>query len=99
MVKTKEELIGDIRTFIGEEPTDDALSILENVTDSFDDLETKANDTTDWKSKYEENDREWRKKYTERFNSPSKDDDEDDGNDGSDEVTMMTSYDELFIRK
>ena len=67
-VKTREEILESFRTRLGENPDDESVSFLEDVTDTLDDFEKKANgDGTDWKSKYEENDANWRKKYTERF--------------------------------
>lgn len=70
-VKSKEEILDSIKTRFGEQNDDSAIQFLEDITDTMEDLETKAKgDGTDWKAKYEENDAEWRKKYTERFYSP-----------------------------
>lgn len=67
-VKTREEILKSLRTRLGEKTDDDSISFLEDVTDTLDDFEKRANgDGTDWKSKYEENDANWRKKYAERF--------------------------------
>lgn len=67
-VKTREEILESLKTMLGENPGDQSISFLEDVTDTLDDFEKRANgDGTDWKSKYEENDASWRKKYTERF--------------------------------
>ena len=69
-VKTREEIIEELKARVGEQTDDETIAFLEDITDTFSDLETKAKgDGTDWKSKYEENDAEWRKKYTERFYS------------------------------
>lgn len=67
-VKTREEILAEVKARVGEQTDDEAISFLEDVSDTLTDLETKAKgDGTDWKAKYEENDAEWRKKYTERF--------------------------------
>ena len=67
-VKTREEILESLKTRLGENPDDENISFLEDVTDTLDNFEKRANgDGTDWKSKYEENDANWRKKYTERF--------------------------------
>jgi hypothetical protein len=67
-VKTREEILESFKTRLGENPDDKSISFLEDVTDTLDDFEKRAKgDGTDWKSKYEENDANWRKKYTERF--------------------------------
>lgn len=67
-VKTREEILESFKTRLGENPDDESISFLEDVTDTLNDFEKRANgDGIDWKSKYEENDANWRKKYTERF--------------------------------
>ena len=69
-VKTIEEILAEVKARVGEQTDDETITFLEDVADTFSDLETKAKgDGTDWKAKYEENDAEWRKKYTERFYS------------------------------
>lgn len=69
-VKTREEIIAELKVRVGEQTDDETIAFLEDVTDTISDLETKAKgDGTDWKTKYEENDAEWRKRYTERFYS------------------------------
>ena len=69
-VKTREEILAEVKARVGEQTDDETIAFLEDVTDTLSDLETKAKgDGTDWKAKYEENDAEWRKKYTERFYS------------------------------
>lgn len=76
-IRTREELMNIIKTRIGDDNSDENISFLEDVTDTLDDLETKAvGDSTDWKSKYEENDASWRKKYTERFFNKEVEEDE-----------------------
>ena len=73
-VKTREEILESFKARLGENPDDDSISFLEDVTDTLDDFEKRANgDGTDWKIKYEENDASWRKKYTERFFSDEPD--------------------------
>ena len=75
-VKTREEILAEVRARVGEQTDDETITFLEDVTDTLSDLETKAKgDGTDWKAKYEENDSEWRKKYTERFYSSEPNDD------------------------
>ena len=68
-IKSREELLKSLNTLIGDNSTDENLAILEDVTDTLKDYETKTADQTDWKSKYEQNDADWRKKYRERFTS------------------------------
>ena len=77
-IKTKEELLSSINTVIGVETDDNTLSLIEDISDTFDDLTTKANgDGKDWKAEAEKIDREWRQKYHDRFFNPHDDKDID----------------------
>lgn len=74
-VKTREEIIEEIKARVGEQTDDETIGFLEDITDTFSDLETKAKgDGIDWETKYKENDEEWRKRYTERFYSSAPED-------------------------
>lgn len=66
-VKTRDEIMEAIRKRIGEDTSDEAISLLEDVTDTFTDYETIVADKTNWKAKYDEMDASWRKKYMDRF--------------------------------
>jgi hypothetical protein len=73
-VITKEELMEQLKTFIGDNKSDEVLSFVENVSDTYDELHNKASgDGVDWKEKYEKNDAEWRQRYTDRFFSGTSD--------------------------
>ena len=72
-VLSKEDLIKKVTEFLGETPDDNGISLLEDVTDTL----NQTNETNvDWKEKYEENDKTWRKKYIDRFNGKGADDDD-----------------------
>ena len=67
-VKNKDEILEAIKIRVGDNTDDETISFLEDVSDTFTDLETRANgDDEDWKTKYEENDKMWRERYTTRF--------------------------------
>ena len=68
MVLTKEEFLSKIKERIGENPTDEDITFVEDMTDTIDSL----SQGDEWKKKFEENDAMWRKKYTERFFTPDK---------------------------
>jgi len=72
MVLTKDDLFNMVKEKIGEDNSDDSIAFIENLTDTYNDLQEKANgDGVDWKAKYEENDASWKQRYKERFfNSP-----------------------------
>lgn len=68
-VLTREQLLEKVKAKIGESTSDDDLSLLEDIADTFD--EVQSTEQEDWKKKYETNDAEWRKKYRDRFfNTP-----------------------------
>lgn len=64
-VRTTQEIIDALKESFGESPDDTQLAMLEDVSDTLTDLNEKSGE--DWKTKYEENDMAWRKRYTDRF--------------------------------
>ena len=71
-VRTRDELMEMVRNRIGEDNSDEALAMLEDMTDSLNDYEARINEAGDWKTKYNENDAAWRQRYRERFeNQPA----------------------------
>lgn len=68
MIRSTEEIIESVRDRIDDLTTDENIAFLEDIQDTLTDLETRAaGDGVDWKARYEENDREWRQRYTDRF--------------------------------
>lgn len=95
-IVSNEDLIQRITALIGESTTDENISLIEDVTDTLQDYTERAKDSTDWKEKYTENDREWRKRYTERFtNNDGQDDENSQYKDDSQESEKLT-FDSLF---
>ena len=95
-VRSKSEILEYLKGKLGDEPDDESISFLEDVSDTIDDYDTKLADKEDWKSKYEANDKEWRKKYTDRFFSNEPENVPDaDPSDPPEEHTPM-SFEELF---
>lgn len=66
-VKSKEDILSIIREKFKDDTTDSTLSFIEDVSDTINDLGEKASGETEWKKKYEENDKQWREKYKNRF--------------------------------
>lgn len=102
-VVTRDELMERIRSRIGDDTSDEALSLIEDFTDTFSDLETRVGE--DWKSKYDELDKAWREKYKARFfqkpddkETTPEDVKEDNEEDLKDE-SKVKSFDELFTEK
>lgn len=73
-VKTVDEIMEKIRERIGKDDSDEAIEFIEDISDTF---ESFLN-TEDWKTKYEENDKKWRKKYRDRFFSSKEEVEEDE---------------------
>lgn len=93
-IKSREDLLKSLNTLIGDNSTDENLAILEDVTDTLKDYEEKTADQTDWKTKYEQNDADWRKKYKERFLSGETIKDEQEEDVIKDSKTL--TFDSLF---
>lgn len=75
-VKSKDELLSTIKTIIGDAPSDEAISLLEDLSDTLDN--STGESTENDKKKIEELEKQvkdmdemWRKRYTERFFNPS----------------------------
>lgn len=66
-VRKKDELLSAIRARLGEDTSDEAISLIEDFHDTLNDYDSRVGE--DWKSKYEENDKTWRQKYRDRFSS------------------------------
>ena len=94
-VKTREEILESVRARVGEKTDDETIAFIEDISDTLTDLETRAKgDGTNWKTKYEENDAEWRKKYTERFYSSDPNPDPEPPK--SDDTPKPKTFAELF---
>lgn len=98
-VKTREEILESLRGRLGDDPTDDDIAMLEDITDTFTDFEEKTSDATNWKNKYEENDKAWKKKYSDRFFSKDCDNNDISGDYNEPEDKPMKTFDDLFTVK
>ena len=86
--------MASIKSRFGDDTSDDAIAFLENVTDTVNDLETRANgDGTDWKAEAERIDKEWREKYISRFDTPVEDKPKETK---TGEEKIVKTYDDLF---
>ena len=77
-IKSMQELIDGARALIGDNTSDDALSFMDDLSDTMSDYDSRSKDNTDWKTMYEENDASWRKRYADRFNGKREDEDDED---------------------
>ena len=68
-VLNKEEFMRRLQERIGEDTSDEAMTFIEDMTDTFNDMETRSSGNNDeqWQQKYNELDKSWREKYKARF--------------------------------
>ena len=93
-VKNKDEILEAIKTRVGDNTDDETISLFEDVADTLADLETKASGGEHWKTKYEENDKLWRERYTNRFFS--KEPEPDPKLDQEPEPEVKKTFSDLF---
>lgn len=102
-VKTRDEILAAIRSRLGDDTSDDALTIIEDIEDTFKDYEIRAGE--DWKGKYDELDAQWRKRYRDRFfqkadnKETTPDGVKDDNQKDLKEEGKVKDFDELFTEK
>jgi hypothetical protein len=98
MVKTKEEMLAEIKAYIGDRTDDETVSLVENVTDTLSDMEKNGNA----EARVKEVEDMWRAKYMERFfdgdkekkNIEVEEDEETEEKDKSEEITIDDLYTE-----
>lgn len=67
-VLNRDDYFSAVNEIIGTNTDDKSVQFLENMTDTFNDMESKANGgSEDWEKKYHELDESWKRKYTSRF--------------------------------
>ena len=102
-VKTRDEILAAIRSRLGDDTSDDALTIIEDIDDTFKDYETRMGE--DWKSKYDELDAQWRKRYRDRFfqkadnGETTQEEVKDDNEKDLKAESEVKDFDELFTEK
>lgn len=67
-ILNREEYLKRLEDFFREDSSDEAISFIEDMTDTYTDLNDRIQTgDEDWKRRYEENDAAWRKRYRSRF--------------------------------
>lgn len=98
-VKTKAEIIKALTDFIGENNSDEAIGLLDDVSDTIpEDSENLRQQIEDLRREKDENDKQWRQKYIERFNNNdnNKDNKNDYVNDDDDDDSKPLTFENLF---
>ena len=93
-VKSRDEILQLVRARVGDDTSDEAIAIIEDITDTLDDYEARIADSGDWKARFEQNDAEWRQKYKDRFFNKGSEEPEPD-TEADDEKEVLT-FDDLF---
>lgn len=100
-VTTKEQILAQVKAKFGDDTTDETIKLIEDISDTFDDLSKKPDDGVNWQAKYEENDKMWREKYRDRFfNTPADPDSDDigepDNSNPEPEEGVKKTFEDLF---
>lgn len=97
MVKTKDEIMEEIRMYIGERSDDQTIALIENISDTIDDYAAHG----DYDKKLMAVEAEWRRKYIDRFMNGGENQSEvkaetteDEEKDKSEEITIEDLYTE-----
>ena len=95
-ILNREEFLNQIKARLGDDTSDEGIAFLENLTDTYDDLDRRAKgDGKDWKAEAKRIDDDWRRKYRERFFSGNtNDNDNDDFTDP--DVPKSLTFENLF---
>lgn len=94
-IVSKEDLIKRLSEKFGDDNSDEVIQLTEDLSDTLNDFDSRINDTEDWKTKFEENDNMWRKKYKDRFLESSGGNDNENHEQDDDENTNVT-FNDLF---
>lgn len=97
MVKTKDEIMEEIRMYIGDRSDDQTIALIENISDTIDDYAAHG----DYDKKLMAVEEAWRRKYIDRFMNGGEnthevevEKTEDEEKDRSDEITIDDLYTE-----
>lgn len=99
-IKTKDEILSSIRDKFAEDTSDAVIGLIEDISDTITDLETKAKgDGKDWKAEAERIDNEWREKYKARFFSGNSKDADEEESDEVEDTIKNYNYEDLFKKE
>lgn len=89
----KEEIIKKLSEYIGEDTSEEAIALLESVSDALDvSIEDKEREIEELKKAIEE----LKRKYIERFTNPEVTTETEEIDDESDEIEIKEKFEELF---
>ncbi len=92
-VRTRDEIMEQLRTVIGENDSDDVLTLMTDISDTLGDNKDRER-VTQLEQQLKDKDKEWRKKYREAFFSKP-----DESLDDEDESKTPSKFEDLFTTK
>lgn len=98
-VRDRDYILAGVKQMIGDNTSDEAIALMEDITDTITDYETKVADKTDWKAKYDEVDASWRRKYIERFSGKTGEENKNEQEEQFKDDGEIRSFDELFTER
>lgn len=67
-ILSRDDYMSTVKSIVGEKSDDESIRLLEDLTDTYNDLERRSQgDGEDWEQRYKDLDEQWRKRYTQRF--------------------------------
>ena len=67
-VLSKDDYMARVKGIVGEKSDDESISLLEDLTDTYNDLEKRTQKSDiDWEKKCKDLDEQWRKRFQKRF--------------------------------
>lgn len=92
-VRTRDEIMEQLRTVIGENDSDDVLTLMTDISDTLGDNKDRER-VTQLEQQLQDKDKEWRKKYRDAFFSKP-----DESLDDEDESKAPSKFEDLFTTK
>lgn len=91
-VLSKDDYMARVKGIVGENSDDESISLLEDLTDTYNDLEKRTQKSdVDWEKKYKDLDEQWRKRFQKRFYES------DGGNPYEPEIETETEEEKITI--
>lgn len=67
-ILSRDEYFARLHDRLGSDTSDESIAFLEDMTDTYNDMESRSHgDGIDWQKKYQELDESWKKRYRHRF--------------------------------
>lgn len=89
-VKTKDELMTTLKDFLGDNTSDEAIALVQDISDTLGD--SNAQTVAELRQQLVDQDNSWRKKYRDTFFSGTSDKDEEE------KPTRPRTFEELFTK-